>query len=405
VRQLALTLAIVGLVELTRISSRAADAKPAEDNPYAVPEGGVAPLVEFIQRVSQLRPDTPQEDYEYRTQARLALREAAQRIIKLEPDAKSEAHQVARFVLLVERIRALAQREPEQQRKTVDDVRSYARELVQTGQDQVAADVTILLGDTLVRSGEWKMLADTYQPFAELFTGSKHERLRGRLRDLEANKERALAAIKVVEAAGKKTVIRPQGRLVPLELKTHCNAKLRDLSGPGDFEGNGLAEVPLGEQVLCGVQFAIGEGLIQLGSTSASEKPAKAEGVPVQRKVARLYALHAVQWTLPEPQPGRPVVGEFRLHYEDGSTASLPIVYGEDVRDWWASDGGIPVTRGRVVWTGSNLRTDQYSASLRLYLSAWENSHPDKQVTALDYLSTMKTPCAPFCVALTVEEP
>jgi hypothetical protein len=39
-----------------------------------------------------------------------------------------------------------------------------------------------------------------------------------------------------------------------------------------------------------------------------------------------------------------------------------------------------------------------------LYLSTWKNPHPEKTVGSIDYVS-MKRNAAPFCVAMTVEEP
>jgi hypothetical protein len=90
------------------------------------------------------------------------------------------------------------------------------------------------------------------------------------------------------------------------------------------------------------------------------------------------------------------------VRYEDGSTASIPIVYGQDLRDWWANDMGKPVTRGRVVWTGSNRSSDREQIMLRLYLGAWVNPHPKKKVTQIDFSSTGAS-SAPFCVAISVE--
>lgn len=44
-------------------------------------------------------------------------------------------------------------------------------------------------------------------------------------------------------------------------------------------------------------------------------------------------------------------------------------------------------------------------AMLRMYLGVWENPHPEKKLARIEYRSTMKTECAPICVAITVEEP
>ena len=83
----------------------------------------------------------------------------------------------------------------------------------------------------------------------------------------------------------------------------------------------------------------------------------------------------------------------------------MPVVFGEDMRNWWDFDNGKPVTRGRVVWTGTNLASEKLNRTLRLYLGVWENPHPEKPVSYLDFVCAKDGPCAPFCMAITVEEP
>jgi hypothetical protein len=92
------------------------------------------------------------------------------------------------------------------------------------------------------------------------------------------------------------------------------------------------------------------------------------------------------------------------VHYADGSTASIPVVFGKDVRDWWIRDHGKPVTQGRVVWTGRNPASDKESTEVRFYLGVWENPHPDKAIASLDFVKTDTTNCAPICLAITAEE-
>ena len=65
-------------------------------------------------------------------------------------------------------------------------------------------------------------------------------------------------------------------------------------------------------------------------------------------------------------------MAQYRVHYEDGSQHVIPVVNGEDVRDWWNIDQDKPVTRGRVVWTGLT-RGRRNKLSLRVYLGMWEN--------------------------------
>ena len=226
-------------------------------------------------------------------------------------------------------------------------------------------------------------------------------------RNLTALQPQAMATdrLTVPEAAAELVgpLHRPQGRLVCLDLKRHANRKLAATTG--ELAGNDLGELPQGEQTWAGVRLRIADSAIQLGSTRLPEAPARAEGIPVQRRVVMLYILHATQWG--DPRFGvsdGTLIGQYRVHYADGSDATIPIVCGEDVRDWWSYDARKPVTRGQVVWAGRNAAARRQNLHLRLFLAAWENPHPEKTVARIDYVSTM-TAAAPFCVAMTAEEP
>ena len=77
------------------------------------------------------------------------------------------------------------------------------------------------------------------------------------------------------------------------------------------------------------------------------------------------------------------------------------------MRNWWkrSSEQNSGTSRGKVVWTSTNptIEDEKNGATLRLYLSTYENPHPDLQVTSIDFVSKM-TQAAPFLVAMTVEE-
>jgi hypothetical protein len=195
----------------------------------------------------------------------------------------------------------------------------------------------------------------------------------------------------------------PKGRLVHLDLAPYTNEALS--KSKGTVAGNDLLELGSGEQTLAGVSFRIGDSTIQLGSKRLPEESLQVEAISVQRRVATLYLLHATQWG--DARFGvadGTNIGHYQIHYVDGSQATIPIVCGEDVRDWWSHDHKKPATRGQVVWVGRNAATKQAKIYLRLYLSVWENPHPKKAITSLDYVSAM-TDAAPFCVAITMETP
>jgi WD40 repeat protein len=195
----------------------------------------------------------------------------------------------------------------------------------------------------------------------------------------------------------------PTGRLTSIDLQAKANIGLTEsfeaAGGP-----NNLAELPQGEQVLAGVKFTIGKSLIQLDDTHLSEKlrKGKAEAISVDKTFSRLYILHGTQWGYGDDGT---LIGQYRVHYQDGTVAAIPIVLGEDVRDWWNVDRSEAVTRGIVAWAGQNGVTRQGNVTLRLYLAVWDNPHPEKKVVSIDFLRDGPTVAGPFCVAMTVEEP
>jgi hypothetical protein len=196
-----------------------------------------------------------------------------------------------------------------------------------------------------------------------------------------------------------------------VDLQPKANQKLTDRFGDratGQVtEGNTLTSLPKGEQTLAEVKFKIGDGLIQLGSPLFKDpKPDRVDGIPVGKAFVKLYLLHATQLIsaaggIPDGTP----IARYELHYEGGGTETIPVVLGQDVRDWWLWGSEKTVTRGKVAWRGENEATKRLGQrQLRLYLSTWENPHPAKRVERIDYLKVGDTHAAPFCVAITLEE-
>jgi hypothetical protein len=109
--------------------------------------------------------------------------------------------------------------------------------------------------------------------------------------------------------------------------------------------------------------------------------------------------------------PGNPwfvedgtVIGEYRVNFEDHSAIIIPIVYGEDVRDWFYIDNDKEPGRSEAVWKGDNGFAKNNGSRIRLYATTWENPCPDKTVKTIDFSSKkQETPAAPFCVAITAE--
>src|SRR5262245_19800238 len=118
-----------------------------------------------------------------------------------------------------------------------------------------------------------------------------------------------------------------------------------------------------------------------------------------------MHFLHATGWGSPNVADGTPV-GSFEIRYDDKSSATIPLEYGRDLRDWWDFDDASPVTRAEAVWKDTNEASTAYRAGgvgIRLYQLSWTNPHPEKTVAAFDYVSTNNTICAPFLVAVSTD--
>ena len=198
-----------------------------------------------------------------------------------------------------------------------------------------------------------------------------------------------------------------------LDLQMRENQKLTKEFAIDLREGNTLSGAPTGEQALLGIKFRIDKGVVHLGSRVEVKRPEKVEGIAVRGSVSKLHILHATQYGGgPNKEGARwhvvdgTLIGEYRINYKDKSTATIPIVYGKDVRDWWFRADEKGVTRGKVAWTGDNDLAKRYDCRLRLYVTSWKNPKPDVEVATIDYISRKKeTVASPFCVAITVEKP
>lgn len=185
-----------------------------------------------------------------------------------------------------------------------------------------------------------------------------------------------------------------------INLKDHINVKMDENLHSNNYPNNNLKSLPTGKQKLGDVQFEIGNGVLQLGSSSV-DKPKKIEGIKVGRTLKKLHFLQACGYNTENDT----VIGKYVINYEDKSTAEVEIVYGKDVVDWWAYPGRDGPTKGKTAWEGENEASQGFNAKIKLYLKTWENPKPDKKVATIDFIATKpEQAAAPFCVAITAED-
>lgn len=388
---------VVAIASVGPSLARGADPAAAPGSRYDVPQGDVAALTKFIDELIHFQPDEPADVIEHERRFRPALNEAAERIVKLEKDHGSDAYQAAQFILLESRVHRLARIVPAEQRRVIADVDGYLKEQLGRRNPHEATGLAKRAALTLKRMGHWDEAVAAYESFASRCAGNADADVADWAEAMRADaaRLRTMNADAPKPPAGE---IVPRGKLSPVDLSRKANRPILNDSY------NGLAELPKGEQSFAGVTFAIGDKMLQL------EGPfhglTKIAGIPVGRKLRRLYVLHA---TL-DPnrngvdQPEGATAAVYKIHYADGSEASLPVIFGKDVRGWYDFDDGRPVSRGRVVWTGSNPASRREGITLRLYLGIWDNPHPETPVATIDFTKPKEPRLAPLCVAITAEE-
>jgi len=184
-----------------------------------------------------------------------------------------------------------------------------------------------------------------------------------------------------------------------IDIQPKANHKLADTLG--SLAGNHLAGVPQGKQTLGCSVFKIGEGLIRVRGRRAPEPPEAVRGIAIGGKFDILHILHSTMFGSGFELEDGTEIGTYVIRYADKTEERIPIIYGEDVRDWWRSSDLAEPSRGKLAWAGKNPaagETDQ----IRLYASEWNNPYPQKTAAFVDF-ETKDTVCAPFLVALTLE--
>ena len=186
-----------------------------------------------------------------------------------------------------------------------------------------------------------------------------------------------------------------------VNLTSQYNGALEDTWQKGGLENNNLAALPKGIQEFGGTKFDV-RGLIQLSGLSAQQQlsvkfPKEVKDIKVNNKAKRIHFLHATGWSAPDGTK----IGQYVIHFANGEQREIPIVYGQDVRDWWTQADEAQNDKLQKVWEGTN-STGEGSPKQRLFKTTWQNPLPDVQISHIDYQSAL-TDSAPFLVAITLE--
>ena len=128
--------------------------------------------------------------------------------------------------------------------------------------------------------------------------------------------------------------------------------------------------------------------------------PEKIEGIPIASRASKIHFLHGCLW------PGDPdeEIGNYRIHYSNGTHQTIHLVYGKNIANVWNQPGQTIVTdieMAKLVEIPE--KSDPAPGREKLaYHFAWENPSPDLIIERIEIQSNRKTQ-APLLLGITLE--
>lgn len=155
--------------------------------------------------------------------------------------------------------------------------------------------------------------------------------------------------------------------------------------------------LPWGFQVFGNAPLQIGGMICLWGEKMAARKanfPEEVIGIEVKRKFEALYVCHTSYF----PSPSKTPVCKVVFRYEDDSSVTNELLYGDDALDWLVKGGkmgkggedavatGPTSPNSRLAWVGGSFYPNK-KRPLRVCLTAIENPRPKLEVSSVDLYS------------------
>lgn len=174
----------------------------------------------------------------------------------------------------------------------------------------------------------------------------------------------------------------------PVALKSFCTRMYEVINQDPD---SSWAYAPQGRHVFNGVLFEL-PGVMEVSGLGRAREddplPTSIRDIPLGRKARRLHLLHGGAADLADGTP----LAKLVVHYADGRDHTLPLVYGQNLRNWYKGgdkrdDVSDPNTR--LGWTGDSPRSRRFGSTLRIYHTVFDLPWPDVELKSVDFVSLL----------------
>jgi hypothetical protein len=165
---------------------------------------------------------------------------------------------------------------------------------------------------------------------------------------------------------------------------------LMDLSSyyTSSLKEDNLGSLPQGVRAFSRAAFDI-RGMIQLAGIRSWAHPDAVKGIAIHYKGETLDFLHGAAGYAEEDT----VIGNYVLHYANGETKRIPLVYGRNTKNSFGGNSGPVLTDAATAWSSETVQVFKYTAN---------NPLPGVEIMTMDFVSN-NTPAAPFLIAMTIE--
>ncbi len=191
----------------------------------------------------------------------------------------------------------------------------------------------------------------------------------------------------------------PPPRFFPVGIQ----AKATHFLGEGtDAPNNNFSELREGDLSFKGIPFQIGRRYIQLSSKYVPNCPDAVRDIEIGRKATKVHFLHG---TTNSYNVLGQEIATYTFHYDDGTTASMPVVTGRHLREWLCgpNDKQRLATRAEIAWSGTNPVASEKGLTILAYHCCWKNPYPEKTIATMDVARSHVEKPSLFCLAITCD--
>lgn len=133
-----------------------------------------------------------------------------------------------------------------------------------------------------------------------------------------------------------------------------------------------------------------GKGAVIVATADAKAQVGqKVEGIPVNTKAKSLVFLH-----IADKGPHSKPIGRYVVHYDDGTTANVPIVYAQNIGPWLYQKGHTSgfyggfyghgyLSESRLAYVGATSSGERVA----LHSYEWVNPNPEKTIQSIDMMT------------------